>query len=369
MMLFLISTVLYTTSLKSNNMLKDRISIKGVGHSFEVIGDVLVVITTDGVCKIYKILNEKNQATIDGLFSRLGVYSDNEFYVVGEGFTSKVVELNSLETIDISYQVETTFGNRIIASEKEGRNRYLFCRLRNGNIEWKIPLKRGKHIFLNQDILVNSQYLDDSKINAYDLSDGSVIWNYDTTTLGSWQDYDGSEKPTQVTKLLGIYEGIIYTYLNSGKILLLDSDSGEKITVIKNDKHPKFDTFGDSIELDSESCMLIQLARQNLIEVDLQTRQVSMTRIEDMSSSNIENASRIAYDNTHIYFTDKNTQTLGALNRTTHKLDWTHKLSQDGVSESEQPRYGRELKLKGNRLYILDNKNTLHIFEKESYPA
>jgi DNA-binding beta-propeller fold protein YncE len=150
-----------------------------------------------------------------------------------------------------------------------------------------------------------------------------------------------------------------------GKILVLDIATGEKIAVLKNDKHPKFDTFGDNIELDIKSGKLIQLARQDLIEVDLQTREVSMTQIEDMNTSNVENASRIAYDNTHIYFTDKENGTVSALNRSTHRLDWTHKLSGKGLSESIQPRYGRILKKKGNRLYVLDNRNTLHVFSKQ----
>ena len=195
--------------------------------------------------------------------------------------------------------------------------------------------------------------------------EGLVIWNYNLSDLGLWIDYDGQEKKHQVLRSLCIYQSSLYLFLNSGKILILDITTGEQIAVLKNDKYLKFDTFGDSIELDIESGKLFQLARQSLIEVDLQTREVSMTRIEDMNSANIENSSRIAYNNTHIYFTDKKAQALGALNRSTLKLDWKHKLSQEGVSESEQPRYGRELKLNGDRLYVLDNKNTLHIFEKD----
>jgi hypothetical protein len=195
--------------------------------------------------------------------------------------------------------------------------------------------------------------------------EGLAIWNYDLNDLGLWIDYDGQEKKHQVLRALGVYQSSLYLFLNSGKILVLDIATGEKIAVLKNDKHPKFDTFGDNIELDIKSGKLIQLARQDLIEVDLQTREVSMTQIEDMNTSNVENASRIAYDNTHIYFTDKENGTVSALNRSTHRLDWTHKLSGKGLSESIQPRYGRILKKKGNRLYVLDNRNTLHVFSKQ----
>jgi len=349
-------------------MLKDVISIKGVGHSFEAVNDALAIITTGGSCVIYKCLDERNYTNINGIFSGLGVYSESEFYL-SEGFTSKVVDINSLETISIPFKIEAILGDRIISSEKEERNRYLICCLRNGELKWKIPLKIGKHIFLDQDILFNSQYLDDGKINAYDLSDGSVIWNYDTTILGTWQDYDGREKQTQISKVLGVFDSKLYIYLNSGKILLLDIDSGKKIAVLKNNKHPKFDTFGNSIELDIRSNKLIQLANQDLIEIDLESLEVSQTVIEDMKSFGLGNFSKVVFDSGHIFFTDKNNMTLGALNRSTQKLDWIHKLSQKGVSESERPRYGKDLKLKDGRLYVLDNKNTLHIFEKEHHPA
>lgn len=219
------------------------------------------------------------------------------------------------------------------------------------------------------DIGVLGQHRGKSEIVFADIRDGRIIWNYDLSKLGTWQDFDSSEKQTQVTKVLGIYEGKIYIYLNSGKILVMDIATGEKITVLKNDKHTKFDTFGSSIEMDINSNKLIQLANQDLIEVDLDSQEVSVNPIEDMKSSGLENFSLVAFDSDYIFFTDKNAQTIGAVNRSTHKLDWTHKLSQDSVNESDQPRYGRELKLKGDSLYVLDNKNTLHIFEKESYPA
>ncbi|HHH49628.1 MAG TPA: hypothetical protein ENK52_01470 [Saprospiraceae bacterium] len=232
------------------------------------------------------------------------------------------------------------------------------------SIDWEIDID------FRPKLLTQNNYLgfvsrNKNLIKCISNKDGSEIWSYDVTNLGTWQDYDSSEKIIQVSRILGIYEDQVYLYLNSGKILLLNINTGEKISVLENDKHPKYDTFGDSIELDIKRGKLIQLARQDLIEVDLQSREVSMNPIEDMKSLNIENASRIAYDANHIYFTDKNNQTLGALNRSTHKLDWAYKLSQEGVSKSEQPRYGRDLKLRGNRLYVLDNKFTLHIFEKE----
>ena len=203
--------------------------------------------------------------------------------------------------------------------------------------------------------------------------DGLTIWKYGLNDLGLWIDYDGQENKHQILRSLCVYESTLYLLLNSGKLLLLDIATGEKIALLENDKNTDQGSFSgmfmNAIELDVESSKLIQLFNQRYTEVDLESNVVTQEHLDDLKEHGVENMSRFVFDSDHIFFMDKNNQTIGALNRSTHKIDWTYKLSQAGVDESEQPRYGRDLKLKEDRLYVLDNKNTLHIFEKETYPA
>ncbi len=208
--------------------------------------------------------------------------------------------------------------------------------------------------------------IDDSIVIGYDLKDGGEAWRYDVSELGLWYDYNGTEREVQISRILGVYEYGLFVYLNSGRILILDVRTGGKIKLLENDKDRVSNrrAFGFSIELDGDKGRLIQLANQDLIEVDLNSGRVSQIAIGDMISLNLENFSRIRYDKDHILFTDKHHHKLGALNRMTMKIEWTYEFSQEGISESEQPRYGRELRLKDRRLYVLDNKNTLHIFER-----
>lgn len=231
-------------------------------------------------------------------------------------------------------------------------------------IDWTIDTDLQRVWGFDKGIL--GQFRGKNEFVFLDIIDGTIAWHYNLSALDTWLDHDGRKKQTRVNKIIGVQDDTIYALLNSGKVLLLDIKSGEKITVLKNDRHPKFDTFGNSIELDFKSNKLIQLANQDFIEVDLESLEISLTPIEDMKSSGLENFSNVVFDSDHVYFTDKNSQTLGALNRYTHKLDWIYKLPQERLSKSEQPRYGRELKLKDNIFYVLDNKNTLHIFDKES---
>jgi len=277
--------------------------------------------------------------------------------------TGKKKELNFLQS---SIILTSLLQESKVLTRHKDQNRKKTLQLVDLNLlkpAWEIDA--DLHRIWGFDEGVIGQLRGKSEVVFVHIRNGRIMWNYDLSKLGTWTDYDGSEKPSQISKVLGIFEGMVYILLSSGKILLLDTKCGEKIFVLENDKHPKFDSFGHSIELDIKSNQLVQLAKQDLIEVDLNSMEVSITPIEDMKSLGLENFSFIAFDSNHIYFTDKNHQTLGALNRSTHKLDWTYKLSQEGINDKEQPRYGRELKLKNDRLYVLDNKNTLHIFEKD----
>ncbi len=281
--------------------------------------------------------------------------------------TGRLKELNFLQS---SVLLTSLLQESKVLARHKDQNRKKIIQLIDLNLlkpDWEIDADLQFIWGFDKGIL--GQLRGKSEIVFVDFMDGEIMWHYDLSKLDTYQDFDGSEKQIQITKILEIHEDKIYILLNSGKLLLLGSKSGEKITILKNDKHAKFDTFGNSIEIDILSNKLIQLANQDLIEVDLKSLEVSITPIEDMKSSGLENFSFFAYDSNHIYFTDKDHQTLGAVNRATHKLDWTHKLSQEGISESERPRYGRELKLNGDRLYVLDNKHTLHIFEKEAHPG
>ncbi|QFZ53942.1 hypothetical protein FEZ18_03510 [Oceanihabitans sp. IOP_32] len=199
---------------------------------------------------------------------------------------------------------------------------------------------------------------------------GKIDWKFDTSELGNWSDYDGKEKTTEILRILGVRNEALYSYLNNGKILVLDIKTGKKILVIENDKNTDQGSFSgmfmNAVELDEESGRLIQLFNQRYTEVDLNSVSVSQEFLNEMEEQGLKNMSRFVFNHDHIYFADKNNSKVGALDRVTKKIDWTYELSQDGVTE--QSRYARGLKLNSNRLYVLDNKSSLHIFERQDLP-
>ncbi len=347
-------------------------TIQEVGHSFEVINNSIAVISTVGDCYIYESdFRGKNTMFVGG-FSDIGAYSNFEFFL-NNGFASKLVDINSLMTEDFSFKIDAIYGNRVISSEKVGKERHVISRLKDGKIEWNISLKFGKFLLLDSNYLYNTKYLDDGIINSYDSSTGVLKWTFNVARLGTWKDYDGREKATEISRILGTYKDQLYICLNSGKILVLNIETGEKIIVISNDKNTNqgsfYGIFMKSIELDKENGKLIQLFNQRYTEVELSTYNVKQVHLDDLNEKGLENMAHFVFDSDYIYFTDQYHHILGALNRITLKIDWTYKFPQDDVNCEDSPRYGRDLKLRDGRLYVLDNKNTLHIFEREVKPS
>ena len=67
--------------------------------------------------------------------------------------------------------------------------------------------------------------------NIQCLSNNILIWHYDLPETFDWQRRVASiEKPYEATKaeiekILGVYEGIVYSVLNSGRVVGLDVDT------------------------------------------------------------------------------------------------------------------------------------------------
>jgi len=201
-------------------------------------------------------------------------------------------------------------------------------------------------------------------ISALSYSNGSLYWVFNVHELGNWFDYDNSIKPIQATKILGNCNSNLYVYLDNGRILVLDLESGAKVDLLENNKNTDQGSFSgmfmNAIELDQVNGKLILLFNQRYTEVDLSTGGVTQIHLDEMKENGLENMNRFIFDDAYIFFSDQYHQKIASLNRDTLKIDWIHDLS-DGTGTH---RYARDLKLSGNRLFALDNKNTLHVFEQ-----
>lgn len=313
--------------------------------------------------RIVKCLISKSKAYLEFIDKESGFEKTNVIDI--KNGNSVLTDLNDYMIRSVSVDGEAI----ALKYNSDYSTNTFFIRLRSEKVVWEKELS-VLPIFTNGTLLFSGLK---NLVFAFN-RDGSELWRYDLSHLGSWIDYDKKEKVIEVSRILGVFEDRVYVYLNNGKVLVLNLKTGEKITVLENDKNTDQGSFKgmfmDAIELDRNSGKLIQLFNQRYTEVVINTNSVSQSYIEEMKSLRLENMSRFAFDNEHIFFTDKNHQKLGSLNRSTLKIDWTYDLSEVEINESAGQRFGRELNLKNDRLYVLDNKNTLHVFENElAYPA
>lgn len=237
--------------------------------------------------------------------------------------------------------------------------------LESGEFIWQKKLNYLPH-FINQNLLLSAIK---NNVIRFNLS-GEELWTFDTNTLGTWIDYDKLEKQTEIRRVLGELDDKLYIYLNSGKILIINLNSGSILKILENHTYITNNSwsgnFDNNIEIDYSNKKLIQLFRTDYTEVDLSTLEIKKFGIESLKNQNLENINRIAFDDDYIFFSDRDECKVASFNRKTMQVDWVYAFSDNVSCEIGGNRYGKDLKLYGNRLYALDNKHTLHIFEKEN---
>jgi hypothetical protein len=269
-----------------------------------------------------------------------------------------------LEIIPKHYQFICAdyFGNLVFRSKNEDRTSSIHYLDKNKyTLIWSAPLDFKAIEGVENGLIINNK--NSNNITLIKLETGSSKWQFDISKLETWNDYDGRLRKTEVSRILGIYNTDLFIYLNSGRILVLDLETGAKRTIIANDKNIDQGAFNSafmsSIELDVKTGRLKQLIKQRYTEVNLSTFEVFQVHIEDMVSSKIENMSKFVFDNNHIYFIDRNHSKIGILSRNELKLISNYKLN---IDDKVKP---KEIKLFNNNIYVLDDQNVLHILKME----
>lgn len=327
--------------LKNNNLLIDSKVIKTLDNSFGdnyIIGTYLIWQDFNGVFDVY---NEEGKFILrrDGYIN----YSNNTRYLYYYDTQVKV-----LKKIDIQKDIQ--FNNIISNGHIDGNNFYVIDK---------------KHIIV------------------FSLITNTPIWHYNLPETFDWQRRVASiEKPYETTKaeiekILGVYEGIVYFVLNSGRVVGLDVDTGiELFTKVEPDSitiaYEKERIYTPTIlwqntQLDAEKGVIFGLLGNFYAEIDL--KDPSRTyRVFDMDYSN--NTKRIKCTNwgvcigDEIFFAETNfarePATVGIFNRKTKQVTWTS----DVLGEEGDFSGLKKLDYANERLYVLDNENTLHIFNR-----
>ena len=223
------------------------------------------------------------------------------------------------------------------------------------------------------------------KIACRKIDSDSILWEFSLASLGKWKNpYTDEEIDFQVRRLIGIYNGIFWVFLNAEGFIGLDIETGEmkyripeyhqaigKTSTSSYDHSKGF--FRSDYLLNSEKGKILGLAVDVFIEIDLTQEPPFVTQYglqEEFEKYNIKKAndtagSYVVQDNL-LYFYLAEQLRFGILDINTKEIIYISEPIAVVERDDSFTRL-RDLKVSENKVYILDSNHTLHIFEREQH--
>ncbi|MBI1668513.1 hypothetical protein I7X29_07920 [Capnocytophaga sp. p1a2] len=201
---------------------------------------------------------------------------------------------------------------------------------------------------------------------------GQFLWEFPLSSLGRWKNSWDEERDFEVYKLIGIYNNILWAFIEIGGFIGLDIKTGElkyRISEYHMGKESKL-FFRSDYYLDNERGKIFGLAHI-FIEIDLNQDPPFVTQYglqEEFEKYNIKKANDIAEDfvvqDNLLYFYLAEQLKFGVLDINTKEIIYVSEPIAV-VERDDCFTQLKDLKVSENKVYILDSNNTLHIFERE----
>ena len=222
-----------------------------------------------------------------------------------------------------------------------------------------------------------------NNIQGIEIYTGQFLWEFSLSLLGKHKNpYTDEEKDFEVRRLIGIYNNILWVFLNAKGFIGLDIETGklkyripEFHQAIGNTSTSSYDDskgfFRSDYLLNSEKGKILGLAVDVFIEIDLTQEPPFVTQYglqEEFEKYNIKKAndtagSYVVQDNL-LYFYLAEKLKFGILDINTKEIIYVSEPIAVVERDDSFTRL-RDLKVSENKVYILDSNHTLHIFERE----
>ena len=257
------------------------------------------------------------------------------------------------------------------------------CLLENDLVNVKEIILEENYQYLEtytNDVLITSNK---DVILGYHIFPTNFLWEFPLSSLGKWKNpYTDEEIDFQVRRLIGIYNNILWVFLNAEGFIGLDIETGElkyripeyhqaigKTSTSSYDDSKGF--FRSDYLLNNEKGKILGLAVDVFIEIDLTQEPPFVTQYglqEEFEKYNIKKAndtagSYVVQDNL-LYFYLAEKLKFGILDINTKQIIYISEPIAVGERDDSFTRL-RDLKVSENKVYILDSNHTLHIFERE----
>ena len=220
-------------------------------------------------------------------------------------------------------------------------------------------------------------------IQGIEIYTGQFLWEFPLSLLGKHKNpYTDEEKDFEVRRLIGIYNNILWVFLNAKGFIGLDIETGKlkyripefhqaigKTSTSSYDDSKGF--FRSDYLLNSEKGKILGLAVDVFIEIDLTQEPPFVTQYglqEEFEKYNIKKANDTAEDyviqDDLLYFYLAEQLRFGILDINTKEIIYVSEPIAVVERDDSFTRL-RDLKVSENKVYILDSNHTLHIFERE----
>jgi len=209
-------------------------------------------------------------------------------------------------------------------------------------------------------------------IQGIEIYTGQFLWEFPLSSLGKWKNSWDEERDFEVYKLIGIYNNILWAFIEIGGFIGLDIKTGElkyRISEYHMGKESKL-FFRSDYYLDNERGKIFGLAHI-FIEIDLNQDPPFVTQYglqEEFEKYNIKKANDTAEDfvvqDNLLYFYLAEQLKFGVLDINTKEIIYVSEPIAV-VERDDCFTQLKDLKVSENKVYILDSNNTLHIFERE----
>ena len=214
-------------------------------------------------------------------------------------------------------------------------------------------------------------------IRAFSIQKKEHLWEFSLASFGKWKNSWDEERFFEVYKLIGIYNNILWAFIEIGGFIGLDIKTGElKYRISEYDEAigkticKGKDFFRSDYFLNSEKGKILGLAVDVFIEIDLTQEPPFVTQYglqEEFEKYNIkgkDTSTKYAVQDNLLYFYLFDQLRFGILDINTKEIIYISEPIAVVERDDSFTRL-RDLKVSENKVYILDSNNTLHIFERE----
>ena len=246
-----------------------------------------------------------------------------------------------------------------------------------------LELLRGKILssYIFDDLLFFEK---ENKIQTINFLSGQFLWEFPLSSLGRWKNSWDEERDFEVYKLIGIYNNILWVYIERGGFIGLDIQTGELkhriLGIPKGNLLGKVDSYVDNEEfyifyrakfiLDDKKGIIIGLIADRFFEIDLNKEKITpmlygmWDKMEKMNLKKYGVSGNTSLQEDLLYFYNDKELQFGILDINTKEIIYVSEPIAV-VERDDCFTQLKDLKVSENKVYILDSNNTLHIFERE----